>query len=294
MAHVRVKFPNTHNVFKLADENELDFSRNQPKNIFVHPFMQKLIDKLLQRRPSWEFVSTSFGATEPDGTYTHSRFTVVSQGEELGWIGHERDWRNNGDKYEFACARLMKERQKATTPHTKDLNKAVKTILTHMYGLTTAERMAEVRARTMSHIARERGNSSAILEQHKRALRDAVFDFVEDRWDEFYASPLPQKLLTHRDQLLPAKAHDADVATVYDVHAKGKGVLLFDTGSAYIVSQYASDSTPQIKTLNELDDRLKGSLGILKLLNPKQIAPGIGTRVDDNTYYVVDVDEQQL
>jgi hypothetical protein len=69
--------------------------------------------------------------------------------------------------------------------------------------------------------------------------------------------------------------------------------VLTDAGAAYVVSRMGNPDEARIVRLDEMSDKLKGSLGILKLLEPKQFATGIGMRVDPTTYYVVDVDEQQ-
>jgi len=290
---VKVKFANAHNVFKTALEGEERFERNDPSKLYVNPHTQLLIDKLLLRNPAWEFWASDFASAATPDKYIHSRFEVMSDGERLGWFGSDKNWRSNEPRYEFDCDRLKTKRQKSTTPHTKDLNKAAKTILGSMYNRTPAER-----ARTaMSAVSTAVGRSLYQAESRYRVTLDTLapymVEFVAARWEEFCAVTLPKPADAARAVLLDRKQAAADVNTINAPLAANKGTVLTDAGAAYVVSRMGNPDEARIVRLDEMSDKLKGSLGILKLLEPKQFATGIGMRVDPTTYYVVDVDEQQ-
>ena len=121
-----------------------------------------------------------------------------------------------------------------------------------------------------------------------------MVSFVMERWDEFCRMDMIEVEIKARDNLLTAVQKYKDVGTIRDALDAHKGLILLDTGNAYIIgSTNPQTSGVSPKRLDELSDKVKSSLGILKLLEPKQYAPGIGMRIDGTTYYVADVDEQQ-
>ena len=293
MTGIKVKSTKAHNVYKLVAEGEETYPRNDPSKMLVHPHTKLLIDKLLLRNPAWEFRLHDYPSENQDG-YVYSRFEIESDGERLGWAGSEKIWRNGSMKYEFDCDRLRLKRQTSATPHTKDLNKAAKAILANMYNKTPAERTAEAIGRVRSVVGGCSQEAQRKYATNRERLVPHMVSFVEDRWEEFAALPLDNRDDTARAELMSSKYAYLDTVTISEPLSKNEGKVLIDTGSAYIVSTggaHGTQSTVEVKRLDELDDRTRGSLGILKLLDPKMFAAGIGMRVDPMTYYVVDTDK---
>lgn len=287
----KIKFASAHNVFKTAIDGEENLARNDSAKLRVNPHTQLLIDKLLLRNPAWEFWASDYPVGDSTSGYAHSRFDIMSDGERLGWVGTDRQWRTGESKYEFDCDRLKQKRQKSTTPHTKDLNKAVKTILANMYNQTPAERMSQAVSRTRQEV----GLLGYRFERDYAVSRDMLVsfmvDFVEARWEEFCAVPMPKPHDAARATLLDKKREHIGASTISNPNNAGHGTVLIDAGTSYIVSNRSSTDVVCMMRLDEMSTKLKSSLGILKLLDPKTHAPGIGMRVDETTYYVVDADE---
>jgi hypothetical protein len=288
---IKIKFATAHNVFKIAPDGEERFARNDSSKLFVNTHTQLLIDKLLLHRPTWEFWATDYPSGDDTSGLVHSRFDIMSDGERLGWIGTDRHWRSGESRYEFDCDRLKQKRQKSTTPHTKDLNKAAKAILGSMYNQTPAERSARAKGIVMSAVNRRVHGAEHGYRLPREALTPHMVEFVAARWEEFSAIPMNKQLDGARAVLLERRQALEDVITVNEPLVANRGTVLIDTGSAYIVSKAGDQSTARTIRLEEMSDKLKGSLGILKLLDMKQFAPGIGIRADETTYYVADVDE---
>lgn len=290
---IKIKFTSAHNVFKRADQSEKHYARHQPDKLRVHPFLQPLIAKLLTHNPRWEFIASDYPSEDSggNGLYSHGRFHIECDGEELGWVGFDTHWKSGERKYEFDCPRLKQKRQKSTTPHTKDLNKAVKAIIGHMYNRTPAERMATAKQQTTALVGRTSGNIE--YEYHKvlGKLLPHMTSFVEQRWEEFCAVKMQEAEDKARDSLPPTKQALTDAHTISNPMANSKGYILIEAGSTFIVSRYSCTEAPFTARLDEMPDRLKGSLGMLKLLEPKTYAPSIGMRVDETTFYVVDAVE---
>jgi hypothetical protein len=287
----KIKFATGHNVFKIALDGEENLARHDPSKLFVNAHTQLLIDKLLLHRPTWEFWATDYPSGDGTSSFVHSRFDIMSDGERLGWIGTDRHWRSGESRYEFDCDRLKLKRQKSSTPHTKDLNKAAKAILGSMYNQTPAERSAIARGTVMSAVSRRVQGAEHGYRMPREALTPHMVEFVAAHWEEFSAIPMDKQLDGARAVLLEKREALKDAITISEPFAANTGAVLIDTGSAYIVSKAGDQSTARTLRLEEMSDKLKGSLGILKLLDPKHYAPGIGIRADETTYYVVDADE---
>jgi len=287
----KVKFAGAHNVFKTAIDGEENYPRNDPSKLLVNAHTRILIDKLLLHRPTWEFWASDYPTGDPSTGLVHSRFDVMSDGELLGWVGSEKHWRNGESKYQFDCDRLKKKRQKSTTPHTKDLNKAVKAILGDMYNKTPSERSAVAMRTVASVVGRRESQADYSFRTVRDTLSAYMVEFVAARWEEFCAMPMTKPAENARAALLEKRQAYEDITTINQPFTTHVGKVLIDTGSAYIVAKAGDPSTAQTLRLGDMSDKLKGSLGILKLLDPKGYAPGIGARADETTYYVADVNE---
>lgn len=287
---IKIKFTSAHNVFKKVAASEEHYDRHQPDKLRVHAFLQPLIAKLLMHNPRWEFIASDY-ASGDNGLYVHGRFHIECDGEELGWVGLDTHWSSGERRYEFDCLRLKQKRQKSTTPHTKDLNKAVKAIVGHMYNRTPAERMATAKQHTIGLVGRIAGNAEHQYRMVLDRLLPHMTRFVERHWDEFCEVRMDEVGVKARNALPTTKQALLDSHTISNPMANTKGYLVIEAGSTFIVSRYSMEEAPITIHLGKMPDRLKGSLGILKLLEPKKYAPGIGMRVDETTFYVVDADE---
>lgn len=287
---IKTKFTSAHNVFKRVAASEAHLDRHQPDKLRVHPFMQPLITKLLTHNPRWEFIAADYPSND-NGLYVHGRFNVECDGEDLGWVGYDRHWRNGDTKYEFDCTRLKAKRQKSTTPHTKDLNKAVKSIIGHMYNRTPAERMATAKHQTTNLVGKISGSANYNYNQAQTTLLPYMTSIVEKHWDEFSAIHMDAAEAKARENLLPRRQAVLDSETITGPITHAKGYILIEAGASFIVSRFSMAEAPVIMSLDKMPDRIKGSLGMLKLLEPKKYAPGIGVRVDETTFYVADGDE---
>jgi hypothetical protein len=288
--YIKTKFPHSHNVFKRVPTAEPHMERHQPDKLRVHPSMQLLIAKLLTHNPRWEFIAVDYPSSD-NSLYTHKSFNIECDGEELGEVNCDLHWRTGETKYEFDCPRLKAKRQKSTTPHTKDLNKAVKSIIGHMYNRTPAERLSTARQLTASIVGRAMSIANYEYRQAQEKLLPHMTRFVEQCWADFSAIRMDAAEAKMRDTLLPKRDALADVGTISDPANTDKGYILLEAGASFIVGRYNLTEAPAVMRLDEMPDRLKGSLGMLKLLEPKKYAPGIGMRIDEVTYYVVDADE---
>jgi hypothetical protein len=162
-----------------------------------------------------------------------------------------------------------------------------------MYNRTPAERLTSARNIAASTVGRISSNASYEYRNAQDRVLPHMTEFVAQRWEEFCAVQMEPLEAKARDALLDKKQAREDALTISGPIDTSKGYLLIQAGDVYIVGHYNLTEVPAMVRLDEMPDRLKGSLGLLRLLEPKKYAPGIGVRVDETTFYVVDADEQQ-
>ena len=291
---VKIKFAHAHNVFRWVEAAREQDVRNTSDAMRVHPTMKLLIDKLSLRNPTWEFWASDYGSTDDFGRCVYSHFTVYNDGEELGSIDLWHNWRTGEKSYEFDNYRLRAARKKHASPRTKDLNKAVKAIVANMYNRTPAERVAAARGTTLSKVANLVGNASYDFRNKREILAPYMTQFIMERWDEFCAIPLPTgNAQLARDKLHASMQAEIDAQSIQAPFVADRGKVLVAAGASFIVSPVTrnDDTAVDVVPLDKLNDRLKGSLGMLKLIDAGGIIPNVGMRVEDNTFYVVDADE---
>ena len=285
MAKTLVKM-DQYNTFRQCQQEDAHLPRNAAAR--VDTFIAPLLAELSKKRPAWQFVSSGWGDLSNCGThYSYHRFTIMEDGEELGWVDKDKDWRSGGYKYEFDGPRLRASRTRAKAQVTKDLKKAVKTILGGIYALTLTERMS---------IARKEANSKTDkavypIQRDYRQCRDvlsaSMVSFVLDNWEAFSAYTMPDPaterardtLRDRYERLLAAEAAES-------AKRNGLGAVVVERGNAMYVEYDNKQGQFHHTTVDKLPDNLKLGVAMLKLVEPETMVDYVGVRVDAKTYYV--------
>lgn len=275
-----------YNTFRQCQQEDAHLPRNTDAR--VDTFIAPLLAELSKKRPAWQFVSSGWGDLSNCGThYSYHRFTIMEDGEELGWVDKDKDWRSGGYKYEFDGPRLRAGRSRAKAQVTKDLKKAVKAIAANIYALTLTERMS---------IARKEANSKTDkavypIQRDYRHCRDvlsaSMVSFVLDNWEAFLAYTMPDpaterardSLRDRYERLLAAEAAES-------AKRNGLGAVVVERGSAVYVEYDNKQGQFHHTTVDKLPDNLKLGVAMLKLVEPETMVDYVGVRVDAKTYYV--------
>lgn len=275
-----------YNTFRQCQQEDAHLPRNTDAR--VDTFIAPLLAELSKKRPAWQFVSSGWGDLSNCGTfYSYHRFTIMEDGEELGWVDKDKDWRNGGYKYEFDGPRLRAGRSRAKAQVTKDLKKAVKAIAANIYALTLTERMS---------IARREANSKTDkavypIQRDYRHCRDvlsaSMVSFVLDNWEAFSAYTMPDPaterardtLRDRYERLLAAEAAES-------AKRNGLGAVVVERGNAIYVEYDNKQGQFHHTTVDKLPDNLKLGVAMLKLVEPETMVDYVGVRVDAKTYYV--------
>lgn len=274
----------THSTFRECDEAEQHLPR--VNNTFIRPFMVTLIEALSRKRPTWQFVTHQYGVNTNLG-YRVEKFAIMDQGEVLGTVDYAWHGRN-GDCYEIDNPRMRKKRQRGANTRTNNLAKAVKLILDNFYGLTLPERMIAAQNKTSQVISGTWSSATYDARNSFDWLREDVLDYLKANWESFSAWPLSKPNLDKRRADLPAQLERAkDTKGVNDAYSNGAGTMVVVRGTNYHTQRKTGDEVITF-TAEMVPPHIRMGIGMLKLIDVNGYIPGIGTRTEDNTYYVMD------
>ena len=279
-----------HNAFKQCDEGEEDNLRNV--NPRVDAFLVPLFNELTTKRPTWTYVCKGWGELGIGGTfYSYGRFTIMEGDEELGevWVG--KNWRTGESKYAFNNSRLHAARSRGTCTETKDLKKAVKTILANIYARTLDELMFTARNNAVN-----KANSAAYaLQRDFRNSRDRLLpemtSFIMNNWSAFETYTALEA--SHRDTFRQHYENN-DRAHQFEVAMANRDTAIIVERNGQLHVEFSNNlGTFQSWTLEEMPPRFKQAVGMLKLVDEGVLVDGIGLRTDNNTFYVLTGDNNE-
>ena len=283
MSNRKVLIPlNLHNTFMECDEALVPQTSNFPHR--VHPFLVPLITQLTNKRPTWQFVDKSNRAGSE-----YSRFTIMVGDEKIGTVWRETNWRSSEPKFAFDNTRLSKARQRGSWTETKDLRKAVKTILENMYPTIPSEFVAAARSEASTKL------QTKLYEFHRdyRSTKDALAPIMErftlDNPDALkrYQPQVSDKV----DTLLVQHTCVQMARTIQVSHEDQKTTLLIERGDKVYVEHTSTPGQFTAYRMDELPGQYKQALGVLKLSPVETLVPDLGFRVADNIYIVCPKEE---
>lgn len=256
----------------------------KPKAI-AHKDVRPLLDRLIAKRPNWVFKARRID--DYDATsMTATTFDIWCDGELLGDISIARTTRTGDEKvdYRYDTHRLQEGRQRGTWTKTTKLDAAVKGILKTFYSKTISERVTEAHDHVRSKLSSNRTSAGHLFQTMSSMVNRAITNFVMANWEEL-APRMREAGINLRDEMPEAYAKWQEMESVYGAYADEHGYVIVLRGSDYVVS---TNNTTTIKSSEELPDNVRRNLGLLKLSTTGETMPGIGIRIDDYTYYVMD------
>lgn len=262
-------------------------------NGVVRPFMVPLIEALLRKHPTWQFVTRGYG-TVVGGACLHSRFTILEHGDELGWVDREKHWRSGVESYVFDNHRLSAKRSRGAYTKTKDLKKALKLINENIYGLTLSERTKAFRSKAENIVSTHSYRVQRGYTENRTALADAMVAFVIKHWEEFAAIPLTDKESGARQSLLDSLERYRGMLAIEQSRIHDRGAVLFNYGDQYYVQKDTATDQQAAGpfTLDYLSSTLKTALAMLRLVPVGEMVDYIGMRIEDNLFYVADINKE--
>lgn len=246
----------------------------------VHPDMLVLIDELRAKRPTWRFKSTE-RIHGSDGQKLRN-FIVYDGDEEIGTVWQENNWRTGDNRYCFNNHRLEKSRQRGYGGFSTKAKVATKKILA-AFGTKSLDEMAEEAVKKVTNASAGIYSSASYAYQGaKKKVMNALEAYVEDNWEKLKPYTTGCDHIDLRD--LHQQADAADFA--YMAQNRGDSAIVFMYGDKMVMHRKGAPT--KTVTFDDLTEKQRAALGMLKLMEDKSLIPGVGIRVDSETFHLLD------
>ncbi len=270
------------------DSNEREVVEG--RTIIIDPIMEPVLDKLMRERPTWRFKSTQhfYGHTGVRSAYT---FEIYDGDEHLGRVWFERHWQNDTPRFYFSNFRLEKQRQRNTPNYTTKPDVAVKRIVKSFHLKTPSERAADAFNEVRGCVQKLVSEVNWPLRRVKSRIETQLYDYAAKHWDEIKHHLTDDPTLDF-PALVEANKDATDMLVAYD--SQGGSIVRIEANDTYMAAR-RSDSGYVVETFTDttLPDHVRGSLGLLKLIEDNTAIPGVGTRVNARLYFVMDKEKDE-
>ena len=283
MTKIKLPMP-TYNCFAECDVEQADNPRY--KNAHVDSRMEPLLAELGRKRPQWHFITYRQGTLDGSGTYAdHTCFRIEEDGEMLGELWIDRNWRTGESSFCMHNDRLRRQRERSGPTKTIHLKKAIKLVLDNYVASTITEIASRAMATVRGAVTSEVSNAAYAFRDCMDSIRPALAEYLVNR-PEVMAQvrqlcTKPEKL----DKMPEAYEHKKAV----DAMQLGDGVTIITARGKYIATNDGGDL--QEYTSDTLPDNVRQGVGMLKLVGPKTLVPGVGMRVDENIFFIANQGE---
>lgn len=255
------------------------------REVLLHPEMQPVLDRLFKERPTWRFKSTQnfFGSASAKVT----NLDIYDGDEKLGRLWLETYWRDGSVRYNFDNSRLSQTRQRGGVSYTSKPDVAAKRIVKAFHLKTPKERAAEAYGDVRKAVGQVVTDASWPLRRGRSVIEKELFAYAVRNWETIAPHLGPDAAKVD----LPA-LHEAD-REAYGLSAafeSAEGVTVrIESNGAYTISRREND-TYDVVTVSDalLPEHVRGSLGLLKLVQDGVHIDGVGLRVRANLYFVTD------
>lgn len=246
----------------------------------VHPHLLDLINELRAKRPTWRFKSTEYVYNNEEQKLRN--FTVYDGDETIGTVWQDAHWRTGETRYCYNNHRLEKSRQRGHGGFSTKIKVASKKIL-ETFGTKSLDELAEEAVKNVTNTSASIfSNANYAYQGAKKKVMNALEAYIESNWETLKAYTTGCDNIDLRD--LRQQLDAANLA--YMARDRGESAILFMYGDKMVM--HRKDAPPKVVTLDDLTDKQRAALGMLKLMEDKAFIPGVGIRVDRQTFHLLD------
>jgi hypothetical protein len=244
----------------------------------ISPFIKDVIMEIARKHPDWILSST--------GIEEARKFTVYHKSDTsnpLGYINEDYKY-VRGERCKLFTIdnwRIAEMRQRGSRIETSKPKEALKAVEKYFYPLTTQEYTNQGFQHACHIVHSHVSNARHTLDASVRKLHQPMMTFAHKHWDTFL-STLDDNERSEALNLLKHQQLSNEAKALYtDVDSK-KCLTVLLTNGKYTVQQgevlqdYESDTLPE---------HIKTKVGLLKLVEEKEVIPEVGVRVG-NLYVV--------
>ena len=255
------------------------------RRVIINTVLEPVLDKLTSVRPTWRFKSTEEIGPFVD-MYVASRFSIYDGDESLGELWVERDWRGGDYRFYFNNFRLSKTKKRVS--YTTKPAEAVKRIVKAFHLKTPSERASEAFSTVGRTIGDVTHAPSMALHRAKTNLQRVLFDYAVHHWDEVKTYPAIA-IDSTLDLRALVQANDEAQQAHKAFTSSGGVAVCIETNGSYLVSRRSvAGFEVEVFKDSTLPDHLRGSLGLLKMLDDTSYIPDVGVRANAKLYFVLD------
>jgi hypothetical protein len=252
----------------------------------IDNFLKPLIEQLALKYPSWIFRQSGTGYTYDGGKRSDFRatgFEVLDKREVLGKIYFERI--RSGHRFVVENFRVNELRERGTGMKTIHLDKAMKQVGKYFGKKNTNEKLKEA--------LEEAGQALHVVSRNINHKQNAAWSGVADKakdflltkyWDEF-----TKEYGVNPEEFPIAYTENKACDQVAQAYAKGNTWLVHIDGMDYALQK--GSKNPTVKTSEELPAYIRQGIGMLKLVGDRQIVSGVGLRVNQSTFMLLNKEE---
>lgn len=256
-------------------------------SVHTNLYIYNTLDELTKSKPYWRFIATNSVATGSNKALIVD-VKIYEDDDYLGMVSME--WKGRGVKLMVDNERITAKRERGRGYFTENPAKAALAIRKNFFKAAVNERIEKARGLAGGVIYEQVNQKKSIRSSSADAVFKDLRSFAESRLEDYLAFSGKHK--EHEKYLADKAEHEVTVKIqkAFGALDKGDSILVVSDGTRYIVKD-KEDVTILHDDDMPYDIRMK--LGLLKLVQDKQMISDIGCRVNSNTFVLLREKEQQ-
>jgi hypothetical protein len=251
----------------------------------IHGRLWQVIYDLSLRHPEWQFVGEDSWWNHTMAAFDVKRFRIYEGHDEIGTVRIET-W--NNERFEIRNSRIANAMSKRNHKTTTDPKKVVKIVEQFFKSKTLPERVHEAKNTTSSAVSNRAWAAgrefNAVMEKLAPALAAYVtlnMHTIRPTLEAYGASSAALDALIEKNEERKLTGY------IQNVRNQSAGVLVMLHGDKYVLLDDRAGEEPQVVSASQLNDDMRGKMGILKVVEDNDVIESVGMRINPTTFYVV-------
>ena len=259
----------------------------------VPPVLERVALRLVKRNPKWKLVVDGW-PVNTDGKRRVKKFWVYQDSERLGWVAVGHNYTTNGPSITFDSPTLSMNRERKQYNETSSEDTAVRVIEKNFFAKSLEQVLLEQIGVAKGVIEEFTGNKQRTLRGLREDINPSILSYVWANIDTLRGELVANYGATDRliDDTLAAQEALENITPISKAIRSEHGwvahMVLIREGT-YYTYEFGAELPPIVSyTTDTLPPNIKGKLGMLKLVEAKNLITGIGARINENTYVVLE------
>ena len=259
----------------------------------VPPALERVALRLVKRNPNWKLVVDGW-PVNTDGKRRVKKFWVYQGSEKLGWVAISHNYTTNNPSITFDSPALSMNRERKQYNETGSEDTAVRVIEKNFFAKPLEQVLLEQIGVSRGVIQEFHENKQRVLRGLREDINPSILRYVWDNIDTLRGELIANYGATDRliDDTLAAQEALENITPISKATRSEHGwvahMVLIREGT-YYTYEFGAELPPIVSyTTDTLPPNIKGKLGMLKLVEAKNLITGVGARINENTYVVLE------